>query len=174
MIICIAGLGGSGKSPIAESLAKKLGIRHLSKSFKEVSGDGKDLVAFVKSVDTEFDKNLDAEVIREAKKQDCVVSTWLGPWMIKDADVKVWLNASLETRAGRKAKSLKMSLQEAKDYLKTIEDADAARWKSLYGFDIMKDHDIFDIEINTDKLKIEESVEIIALLSIEKGKNRFR
>jgi len=174
MIICIAGLGGSGKSPIAESLAEKLGIRHLSRSFKTFSGDGKDLVKFVENVKTDVDRKLDDEVIAEAKKQDCVVSTWLGPWMIKDADVKVWLNASLETRAARKAKSLKMPLEDAKSYLKKIEDADAERWKAFYGFDIMKDHDVFDIEINTDKLKIEESVELIALLSLEKGKNKFR
>ena len=174
MIICIAGLGGSGKSPIAESLAKKLGIRHVSRSFKEMSGDGKELVDFVKNVKTEVDTDLDSEIIKEAKEQDCVVSTWLGPWMIKDADVKVWLNASIETRAERKAKSLNMTLEEAKDYLKSIEGADAARWKKLYGFDIMKDHDVFDIEINTDKLKIEESVELIALLSLEKGKKKFR
>lgn len=173
MIICIAGLGGSGKSPIADSLAKKLRIKHIAKSFKQVSGDGKDLVKFVKNVKTDVDRNLDKAIIEDAHRGDCVVSTWLGPWMIKDANVRVWLNASLETRAKRKAKSLGMSLREAESYLKTIEEADAKRWKKLYGFDIIKDHDLFDMEINTDKLKIKESVELIALLSLVKGKKKF-
>ncbi|MGA3020793.1 MAG: cytidylate kinase family protein [Candidatus Micrarchaeales archaeon] len=173
MIICIAGLGGSGKTPIAESLAKKLKIRHITKSFKEISGDKENLVKFVNRVKKSVDTDLDAAVIKEANKGDCVVSTWLGPWMIKNADVKVWLNASLETRARRKAKTLHMTLNQAKKYLKNIEEKDRSRWKRLYGFDITKDHDIFDIEINTDKVKLNESVAVIAMLSLEKSKKRF-
>jgi CMP/dCMP kinase len=174
MIICIAGLGGSGKSPIAESLAKKLKIRHVSKSLKETSGDGKNLVNAIENAKTSDDKDRDAFMLREANKGDCVTSTWLGPWLIKNADVRVWLNASLGTRAKRKAKDLHMSQKQAEEYLNRIEKANIARWKRLYGFDITKDHEIFDLEINTDKLKIEESVAVIALLSLEKGKKKFR
>lgn len=174
MIICIAGLAGSGKSPIAEALAKELKIRHISKSLKELSGDGEALAHFVKNVNAEVDRKLDREIIKEAKKGDCVVSTWLGPWMIKDSEINVWLNASFDTRAKRKAKSLHMTLKHAKSYLKRIEEVDRTRWEKLYGVDIIKDHDVFDIEINTDKLKIKDSVALIAMLSLEREKKRFR
>lgn len=175
MIICIAGLAGSGKDPIAQRLAKELGIRHISKSQKEVHGDGKPFVDLIaKGVKPKMDRDLDKYVIEEAKKSDCVTSTWLGPWMIKDSTVNIWLNASLEVRAERKAKSLGMTLDEAKNYLRVVETKNVARWKELYGIDILKDHDIFDIEINTEKLQIEESVALIAMLSLQKEKKKFK
>lgn len=176
MIICITGLAGSGKTPIAKKLADELKIKHIDESLKELAGgDGKPFMNLIaKGVRPETDRQLDRRVVQEAKKSDCVVSTWLGPWMIKDSTLNVWLNASLEERARRKAKDLGMTLKEAKSYLRTVENKDRARWKKLYHIDILKDHGVFDIEINTGRLKIEESVALIAMLALQKSKKRFR
>ena len=174
MIICISGMGGAGKDAVAERLAKELNIMHLSKSFKDVSGDGQNLVKFISSVKGEYDKQFDEIVVKEAAKQDCVVSTWLGPWVIKDSTLNVWLNASLEERAKRKAKCMNTSVEEAKKYLTSRSDMDVPRWKAVYGIDMTKDHDVFDIELNTEKLSIEEEVSLIAMASLVKGGKRFR
>ncbi len=87
-------------------LSKELNIRHVNRSFKEFAKEGKDLIKFQEEIEDKpkVDRDLDKEIREEAHKEDSVVSTWLGPWMIKDSSLNVWLSTSVETRAERKAK----------------------------------------------------------------------
>ena len=174
MIICISGLSGSGKTTISDLLAKELKIKHVSRSYKEFASEGKELRNFVKNVKTSFDKSFDKEIIDEAKKSDSVVSTWLGPWIIKDSTLNVWLNASFEARVKRKAKDLGISLEEAKKHVIERDNMWPNHIKEAYGIDIVKDHDVFDVELNTDRLTKEQLVAAIAMISLEKEKKDFR
>ncbi len=176
MIICISGLTGSGKTTIGDMLSKELNIRHVNRSMKEFAKEGKDLIEFQRVVEgkPKIDRDLDKEIAAEAHREDSVVSTWLSPWFIKDSTVNVWLSTSVETRVARKAKDLHCSLKEARAYLEPKDRENRRRWIKLYGIDIEKDHGVFDIEINTDRVKKEDIVALIAMLSLEKSKKRFR
>lgn len=174
MIICISGLTGSGKTTIGEMLSKELKIAHVNRSFKEFAEEGKDLIKFQNAVKPNFDREFDREISREAHRADCVVSTWFGPWIIKDATLNVWLNASPEARARRKAKDLHCSLKGAQEYFTPKDRRNRRRMIKDYGIDILKDHGVFDVEINTDRLKREEVVALIAMLSLEKENKKFR
>jgi len=174
MIICISGLTGSGKTTIGDMLSKELKIRHVNRSFKEFATEGKDLIKFQNAVKPNFDKEFDREIAKEAHRTDSVVSTWFGSWIIKDSSLNVWLNTSVEARARRKAKDLHCSLKEAREYIGPKDRRNRRRMIKDCGIDILKDHDVFDIEINTDRVKKEDIVALIAMLSLEKSRKRFR
>lgn len=172
MIICISGYTGSGKTTVGELLAKELGIRHIAHSYKDFASGKENVINVIKKADSRFAKNFDSQVVKEAKKQDCVVTTWLGPWLIKEATLRIWLNASLESRAKRIARDKGMSVAKAKKYVMEKDKLTAAHFKRIYKIDLA-DHSQFDAEINTEKYKPKELASIIAYLSIEKSKRRF-
>lgn len=163
MIICISGLSGSGKNTSGELVAKKLGLREVQLSFKELASKKKiSLMEFQKlaSSDESYDKKLDEEIVKRAKKGDCVVTTWLGPWMVKNADLRVWLDVSESERANRVAKRDKMSYDEA---LKCIRERDRNNWeryKKYYNID-MHNLSIFNLVIKSDSLSSEQVAEEI-------------
>ena len=86
MIICISGLSGTGKNTAGELLAKQLGCRQIQFTFKdEAKARGISLMELQKLADKNpgLDKEFDERLVREASKGNCVVTTWLGPWMVK-------------------------------------------------------------------------------------------
>lgn len=173
MIICISGLSGSGKTTIARMLADELKIRHVNRSYKEFAAC-KQLIAFQRRAKASFDRKFDNEVIKEARSADSVVSTWLGPWLIKDSSLNVWLHADLETRARRMANANHLTLREAMSYIRSKDGISISHAKRTYGIDVAKDHGVFDIEINTERMKPKEEVALIAMLSVERGGKRFK
>jgi cytidylate kinase len=175
--ICLGGYTSSGKSTIGLAIAKELNIEYIT---KEMTNSYKDLVAG--GVDPVKDRNIfsepkyakrfDDDIMVISKSTNCVVTTWLGPWFIKDATLKVWLNAGEETRAERTAVREKMSLQEALKFIKSKDSNNIVNFKKEYNIDIT-DHSIFDIEINTERFAINELASIIAAISLIKEKGKF-
>jgi len=152
MIICISGLAGSGKNTVGEIVAKKLNLREVKLSFKdEARREGVDLMKVQSAAggDEKYDRELDREIARRAKKGNCVVMTWLGPWVVKNADLRVWLNVSEKERARRVAKRDGMSLRKALEHIRKRDEENRRRYKRYYGIDIT-DHSMFDLEINSD------------------------
>ncbi len=172
MIICISGYTGSGKTFIAERIAKVLKIRHISHSYKNYTSADKDFFTVQKNADKNFAKKFDKMVIEESHKGDCVVSTWLGPWLIKDSTLNVWLEASLKERAKRKANVLRMSYKKAMEYVKKKDRMTKKHFKDAYNINI-EDRERFDLQINSEKLKIDQIISIIAFLSLEKEGKKF-
>ena len=171
MIIAISGLTGSGKTTIGDMVAKKLRIKHVSMTHKKFIPAGRELLKFSKNATPQFERSFDQEIIREARMEDSVVTTWLGPWLIKDAVVKVWLHASLDTRIKRKIKELGKPLRHARQYVIEKDDTNRRRYKKIYGIDL-DNRRVFDIDINADKVSISQAADlIIALVKIKTKKH---
>lgn len=152
MIICISGLAGSGKNTVGEIVAKKLGLDEVKLSFKdEAQRESVDLMKVQREAtrDESYDRELDKEIVRRAKKGNCVVMTWLGPWIVKNANLRVWLNVSERERAKRVAKRDRMGFKKALEHIRKRDENNRRRYRRYYGIDIM-DHSIFDLEINSD------------------------
>lgn len=163
MIVCISGLSGCGKNTVGELLSRKLGLKQITFSFKdEAKARGISLMELqeLASTDSNIDKKFDERLVREARKGNCIVSTWLGSWMIENADFKVWLKASAEERAKRVAARDNMSFQEALAHVEKRDESNRQRYKKYYGINI-DDHSNFDLEINTRVFTPELIVEII-------------
>ncbi len=164
---------GSGKTTLGEKLAKMLGIQHVSRSYKEFVNSNEELMKFLKDVPDEFVRKFDAEIRREAKSADSVVSSWLGPWLIKESTLNVLLEASFEVRTDRVAKARKITAKEAREYVKDKDLRFIEEVKRVYGINIAEESGRFDLKINTERMSQEEITAIIALASIEKNKKIF-
>ncbi|MCX8194642.1 MAG: cytidylate kinase family protein [Candidatus Micrarchaeota archaeon] len=175
MIITISGLSGSGKNTIGSIVAKRLKLRHVNPTFKKLAEERRmDLLEFQKKAEAEprIDKEFDAALIKEVEKGPCVVTTWLGPWMILNADLRVWIDASQQTRAQRIAKRDGMTLEKALEHISARDSSNRSRYLSIYNIDIC-DHSGFDLVINSEKFKPEQSAQVIinaALLKAGKPK----
>ena len=149
MIIAVAGLSGSGKNTLGELLARELGCKVVSPTFKDLAAkEGISLMEFQKKAekDPDIDKKFDA-VLKEQASGDCVVTTWLGPWIV-DADVRIKVFAPLEVRARRLMKRDSMSLKEAMSHVSERDGANRKRYKKVYGIDIYDDSG-FDALLNS-------------------------
>ena len=171
--ICISGLTGSGKTTLGGLLAKELNVMHISKelseSYKRFSKERELLgrKALIETANARYAKDFDREISLLARKNNCVVSTWLGPWFVKNATLRIWLNASLKERARRKARQNNMTLKNALEFVKRKDSETIESFKKIYGIDVM-DHSIFDLEINTEKINNKECVALISMLSAER------
>lgn len=162
MIIAVSGLGGSGKDTLGRALAKELGLRVVCPTFKTLAKDeGISLMEFQEKAknDPEIDRKFDEALKREAAAGDCVVTTWLGPWMV-EADYRVWVIAPLEVRAGRLAKRDGLSFEEALSHLKERDRSNRERYLGVYGIDIL-DIEGFDLAVNSGQQTPEELVGIV-------------
>ncbi len=172
LIIAISGLTGAGKTTLGDRISQKMGIKHVSMSHKDFI-DKKEVVEFTKNASAGFEKSFDGRVISEAEKQDCVVTTWLGPWLIKNADVRVWLYADVDSRIDRKARELKVSMEEARNYVLEKDKVNKDHFKKIYDIDI-DDRSHFDMLLNTGRLSIDQCADMIIFLSFEKDKKKFK
>lgn len=168
MIIAIAGLTGSGKNTLGELIAAKLGYRLVCPTFKDLAAkEGISLMEFQGKAekDPDIDRKFDAVLKEQAAAGDCVVTTWLGPWMV-DADVRIKVFVADDIRAERIAKRDRMSPAEAKRHIKARDAANRKRYKKLYDIDI-DDEGIFDAVLDGGMHTPQELLEI-ALSVIEK------
>jgi len=171
MIIAISGLSGCGKNSVGEKVAAKLGLRPVQVSFKEEAkrrGLGLMELQELASKDPALDRRLDEKIVAEASKGNCVVMTWLGPWMVKNADLRVWLNASEEERARRVSGRDRMGLAKAREHVRKRDANNMERYRKFYNIDI-NDRSIFDLEVNTDRFNPEQSSEIIVAAAEQLG-----
>ena len=171
-VVCISGLTGSGKNSAGEELAKRTGMRLISLTFKNEARkrgislmDMQRLAGKDKGIDLDFDRRL----VGAASKGNCIVTTWLGPWMIKGSALRVWLHAEERVRAMRIAKRDGLEFDEALAHVKARDADNRARFKGYYNIDL-NDHSNFDLEIDSGKHSASEIADMIenALLSKDK------
>lgn len=171
MIIAVTGLTGSGKDTLGRLVAKELGYRMVSPTFKDLAKkEGVSLMEFQKMAekDPDIDRKFDDVLREETLKGDCVVTTWLGPWMV-EADVRIKVFAPAKIRAERIAKRDGLSYDEAIRHVNERDDNNRKRYKNLYKIDIDND-DIFDACINSGVYNPEQLLKIAMELIKQKSK----
>jgi cytidylate kinase len=164
MIICISGLTGSGKNSVGAEVARLLSLRVVDPTFKTIAAKhGMRLMEFQKKAEKEhsIDRHFDARLVAEARRGNCVVTTWLGPWMVKNADLRVWLHAPREVRARRLTGRDGMSLEQARMHVADRDASNHARYEEVYKIDIY-DHSGFELVINTERFAPQQSAQVIA------------
>jgi len=162
-IICISGLVGSGKDSVANAVAEKLKFQRVRLSFKDAAKQmGITLMEYHAYVEKNLtiDKEFDKMVLKEARKADSVLSTWLGPWMVKDAALRVWLEASPKARAERISTRDNMSKAKAQKHIHDRDMHNRGRYLALYAVDVF-DHSSFDLVINTEHYTVDQIADIV-------------
>lgn len=151
MIIAISGKSGCGNTTVSTKLAARLGLTLVNYTFRNLAADtGKDFKEICQAAKTDFsyDKIIDSHQVELARKGNCVLGSRLAIWMVDFADLKVFLEASIETRANRILKREGGTFQERYDETAARDESDTGRYKALYGID-NNQHDFADMIIDT-------------------------
>jgi cytidylate kinase len=175
-VICISGMAGTGKSTLTRKLAKKYNLKCYSggDALKELAqSEGYDVsregwwespegLNFLNErvTDPKFDKAVDAKLLEYARQGNVLLDSWTMPWLLKGG-FKIWLEASLEKRAGRVAVRDSISVAEAFKVLEAKEARTKAIYKKLYGFVLGEDFAPFDLVLDTDNLNAQEVFEVL-------------
>ncbi|MCX6795494.1 MAG: cytidylate kinase family protein [Candidatus Falkowbacteria bacterium] len=179
--IIIFGFSGSGKTTMAKRLSKNLKLRliHPSgilraiclggdwKKYQKLSNRGfwenevgRKILQARLAKDTPPDKLCDEIILKEARKSDVVIDSWSLPWIFQGG-LKIYLRASLKTRANRVARRSNEEYQKTRRLVWQKDRDTRFLYQRISGFDIAKDHEVFDLIINTENLSKEEVEEKI-------------
>ncbi|GGM72110.1 cytidylate kinase [Thermogymnomonas acidicola] len=174
MRIAISGGIGSGKSTVARLLAERTGYEYVSGGvfFRQKARElGMTIEEFNEYAEShpEIDMELDSDLLSFLRRSDdFVIESRLVGWLCYRNGIdalKIFLEASRETRARRLASRERQSYQEAFSDLVRREESELRRYRHLYGIDYM-DSSFYDLVIDTENLSPEEVVnEVFSRLS---------
>jgi cytidylate kinase len=156
MRITISGPPGSGTTSLAKYLVERRGYELISAGevFRSLAKEkGMDLAAFGRLAESDpaVDRMIDArqKEIGE-RKDDIVIEGRLAGWMIGNADLRIWVTASLDCRSARIADREEIAIGIAADLTAEREESEAIRYSNYYGIDI-NDLSAYDLVISSEK-----------------------
>jgi cytidylate kinase len=164
MIVTISGRIGSGKSTVADALAKKLKFRHFS------TGDVMRKIAEEKHItpvelnrlaekDPSFDRALDEKTAELGKKEDNFIMDSRLAFHFIPNSAKIFLDVSADVAADRIFRQKRaeekenVSLEKTREKIKEREELEIKRYARLYSLDYT-DASNYDLVIDTSKLDV--------------------
>ncbi|MFA7567576.1 MAG: cytidylate kinase family protein [Alkalispirochaeta sp.] len=161
--IAISGKSGCGNTTVSRLLAQRLDVSLVNYTFHTMAdeqGVTFDEMCSMAETDDRWDRYLDAEQVRRARLESCVLGSRLAVWLLDEADLKVYLTAPPEVRAAR--------IQEREggefaDVLRETDERDRrdrARYIRLYNIDV-EEYDFVDLVVDTEQYLPAEIVELI-------------
>lgn len=161
--VAISGKSGCGNTTVSTLLSEKLGVKLINYTFRQLAAEkGMTLAQVIEAAknDDSYDKYVDKHQVELALEEPCVLGSRLAIWMLKEADLKVYLFASDETRASRVYNREGGDLQAIKDFTAMRDREDTGRYKAFYGID-NNDYSFVDIVIDVNDKTPDEIVNII-------------
>ena len=171
MRIAISGKSGCGNTTVTRKLSERLGVQMVNYTFRNLAVE-RDIpfqeLCRIAETDPQYDRYVDARQVELAMEGDSVLGSRLAIWMLKQADLKVYLTASVEERARR------IHEREGGDYQDVLQQTiqrdhgDRERYLKLYEID-NDDSGVADIVIDTEKNAPDQIVEMILQAARERG-----
>ena len=161
--IAISGKSGCGNTTVSGIVADKLGLTHINYTFHTMAKErGMSFEEFYELAqsDTSYDIILDRKQVELARQGNCVLGSRLAIWVLEEADFKVYLEASLETRAGRIASREGGSLEEKIHETRRRDGKDRERYLRIYGID-NDSYGFADLVVNVDSIDQYEAADRI-------------
>ena len=148
--IAISGKSGCGNSTVSKIVAERLGLTVINYTFKSVAeerGMTFEEVTRLAEIDDSFDRHVDERQVRLAAAGNCVLGSRLAIWLVEHADMRVYLDASIEVRAAR-IREREGGERDRVEALTAERDVrDRKRYLRLYDIDIDK-FDFADLVID--------------------------
>ncbi len=161
--VAISGKSGCGNTTVSTLLSQKLGVKLINYTFRQLAAEKNMTLAQVIEAaknDDSYDKYVDKHQVELALAEPCVLGSRLAIWMLKEADLKVYLYASAETRASRVFNREGGNLQEIKDFTAMRDREDTGRYKEFYGID-NNDYSFVDLVIDVNDKTPDQIVDLI-------------
>jgi cytidylate kinase len=143
LTVAISGKSGCGNTVVSNLVAEKLGLRHINYTFHNIArecGITFEEVMEKAETDSHYDLYLDKRQVQLAHDGNCVLGSRLAIWLLKHAQIKVYLEASLSVRAERIARREQKEIARAYSETDERDRKDHNRFYRLYGID----NDIYD------------------------------
>ncbi len=156
--IAISGKSGCGNSTVSRIVAERLGLRLVNYTFRalaEEQGISFEEVRRRAEEDDSWDRYLDKRQVELAVEGNCVLGSRLAVWMLEDADLTVYLTASLAVRAARIHRREDGDFDEILRKTHARDERDRSRYMDLYGID-NNSYGFVDLVIDTENLAAEE------------------
>lgn len=161
--IAISGKSGCGNTTVSTILSEKLGVKLINYTFRQLAQEkNMTLQEVIENAKTDdfYDKYVDTHQVELAKAESCVLGSRLAIWMLKEADVKVYLIASDDTRAKRILNREGGDLEKIKEFTAFRDSQDSSRYMKLYKID-NNEYEFADLKIDTATRTPEMIVEMI-------------
>ena len=163
--IAVSGKSGCGNSTVSRLLAEKLGLKLINYTFHNMAEEaGIPFEEFCRRAenDPSFDYALDDKQLRLAQNGGVVLGSRLAVWLLKDADLKVYLYAPAEIRSGRIHSREGGCPREKAAETEARDARDSNRYRRLYNID-NNDYGFCDLIIDTSEKNPDQIVsEIVA------------
>lgn len=161
--IAISGLSGCGNTTVSTLLAEKIGIPCINYTFRSLAEEMhiplKEVMQRAKG-DFTFDRLVDQKQLEQAQLTSCVLGSRLAIWVLKEAQLKVYLAASSLVRAQRIYQREGGDLAAIQQFTAMRDADDTRRYKQLYGID-NTDYAFVDLCIDTEQHQPEAIVALI-------------
>lgn len=164
MIIAISGKSGCGNSTVSRLVAERLGLQVVNYTFHTIAdeqGISFDRLREMAETDPSWDRYLDTRQVEMASEGNCVLGSRLAIWMMEDADLKVFLDASLDVRAKRIRGREGGDLETVREKTRERDQRDHDRYLKLYGIDNDRYDEVADLVIDTERNNVEQTVQIV-------------
>ncbi|MDR0289891.1 MAG: cytidylate kinase family protein [Treponema sp.] len=162
--IAISGKSGCGNTTVSKTVAEELGLQFINFTFRtlaEEKGISLNEVLDLASMDDSWDKEVDSRQVKLARESSgCVLGSRLAIWMLEEADLKVYLTASPEVRAGRITHREAGNLEEIAAFTEERDRQDRNRYIKLYNID-NNNYLFANLIIDTDNLKPDKIAQMI-------------
>jgi len=151
--IAISSKSGCGNSTVSGMLARKLGLKLINYTFHDLAEEKKinfEELCLLAEDDDKYDLFVDKRQVELAASGKCIMASRLAIWLLKNSDLKVYLEASPQVRADRIAGREGLNVEEALTAMANRDKRDHQRYLRLYGIDIDK-YDFVDLVVDTEK-----------------------
>ncbi|WP_461247786.1 (d)CMP kinase [Treponema sp. R6D11] len=162
--IAISGRSGCGNTTVSRMVSEKLNLRFINFTFRTLAEEKnvtlKDILELA-GKDDSIDREVDARQTKlAAESGGCVLGSRLAVWVLKEADLKVFLDATPQTRAARIVNREGGNLEEVAAFTAHRDKQDHDRYLRLYGIDT-DDYKFVDLIIDTGKYNPEQIRDMI-------------
>ena len=162
--IAISGRSGCGNTTISKMIADMLGLNFVNFTFRSLAHErGIDLETVLKlaAEDDTWDREVDTRQVALAREEGgCVLGSRLAIWMLKEADLKVYLDAGSDVRVQRIINREGGNFKEVEAFTAERDRQDHERYMRIYNIDT-DDFSFADLIIQTDNLTPQEIMDII-------------
>jgi CMP/dCMP kinase len=162
--IAISGKSGCGNTTVSKLVADTLQARFINFTFRNLAtehGISLEEVLVRAKEDDWWDKEVDTRQVALAMEaSSCVLGSRLAVWMLKEADLKVYLKASAEVRAQRIHTREGGDLAAIAAFTAERDRQDRERYLQLYGID-NDQWSFVDLVVDTDTMNPEQICELV-------------
>ena len=156
MIITLTGFPGTQTKEIGKMLGYEIGIKFVSEE---------DIMGKITTIENQAQSNEAfaeklKQMIQTEGKPGVITDHPMSPWILHDAEVKIFLNSLEKVRARRIVEKEKIPLSEAMEKIKSEKKQKEELYLNNFGVSVY-DFQLFDLALNIDKLSNENTVSII-------------